>query len=154
MSPEKPRETSRIQEVARAILITSDGYMCIGKRSPGTFMAGYWCLIGGKAEGNLESELLREISEETGLPENILLEMGDPTFVRSTVRHSKRNGRIYRNNYFILEIDDSLTDTILESFNRAEFSQLAFISPEDIAGLRFAFGDGKIVREFFKYSGI
>lgn len=152
MSPEAKRGEVNLQQVVRALLITADGYLCIGKRAKGENDAGKWCLVGGMAEGaTLNKELLRELSEEIGVPTDELLAAGEPLFAFSVDR--KKGGAVWRNNYFIMELDDLLVPQIEKSFNRREFSKIAFVLEDDIKGLKFAFGNGKAVRNFFKYVG-
>jgi len=153
MSPEaKTKESENVRQVVRAILLTCDGRVCIGKRAPGEYEAGKWCLVGGKAEGKvLSKEALREISEETGVAGDELTDEVEPRFVFFVDRI--KDGVVWRNNYYIFEADDLCIPLILESFSRREFSELAFVLEEDLRGLRFAFGDRKVVRDFFKYVG-
>jgi 8-oxo-dGTP pyrophosphatase MutT (NUDIX family) len=151
MSPEKGEGKNEIHQVVRGILVTIDGFVGIGRRTAGTYEGGKWCLVGGKAEkSDLNSEVLREIQEETGMPNETLTD-DRPVFIGSPDRI--RKGVTYRNNYFILEIDDEWVPEILKRFERREFDQIAFVTQEDLKGLRFAFGDGKIVRSFFKMVG-
>ncbi len=142
-----------VRQVVRVILITCDGYMVIGKRALGEREGGKWCLVGGMAEGDeLSRECLREIEEEIGVSTGGLTDEKVPTYAFSVDRMN--SGQVWRNNYFILEIDDPAVPTILEKFNREEFSEIAVVnSVDDIKGLRFAFGDGKIVRDFFRHVG-
>jgi 8-oxo-dGTP pyrophosphatase MutT (NUDIX family) len=154
MSPEHanvPEKKVEI-EIARVVLITFDGLLCIGKRKKGTTMGGYWCLVGGKAESsNLPYEVIRETSEELGVEAEELLETDEPRYLFTNVIH--KNGRIWKNNYFMLEFDDYLIPEVLENFNRDEFSEIDFVDEESVKGRRFAFGDGDVVRFFFKFVG-
>lgn len=152
MSPEYEIKSEGIMEVCRTILVTTDGFVCIGKRPRGGFMGGYWCLVGGKAEGReLGAEADRETGEELGLPLSKISDEAHPVFAFSQDR--QLGGTTYRNNYFIREIDDAAIPDILENFNCREFSEIAFVGPEDVRGIRFAFGNGKALRYFFKYVG-
>lgn len=153
MSLEDELERSEgIQQVVRAILITCDGLVGVGRRAPGENEAGKWCLIGGKAEGDvLSKELLREVIEETGTQIEDLTDETEPALAFYIDRI--KDGVVWRNNYFILEVDDLQVPSILANFNRREFSAVAFVSEEDLKGLRFAFGNRKVVKDFFKYVG-
>lgn len=153
MSPENEiKELGDVQQVVRAILITCDGLVGVGRRAPGESEAGKWCLVGGMAKGRLLSkELLREVEEETGTQIENLTDETEPalTFYIDRIK----DGVVWRNNYFILEIDDLQVPSILANFNRREFSEVAFVSGEDLKGLRFAFGNRKVIRDFFRYVG-
>lgn len=138
----------KINQVVRAVLVTSDGRVGIGRRAPG-YEQGKWCLIGGMAEtGSLNEELFREIAEETGMPVHKMTDEQTATFVTTIVRH--KHGKTWLNSYFVLEIDDLAIPEILRNFNRQEFSEIRFVFPGEVRGMRFAFGDGKIVRSFFR----
>jgi len=146
------KRPGNIQQVVRAILTTCDGFVGVGKRASGENEAGKWCLIGGKADGDvLSKELLREVAEETGTQIEVL---SDETKTKLAFYIDRiKDGVVWRNNYFILEIDDLQVPSIMANFNRGEFSEVAFVSEEDLKGLRFAFGNGRVVRDFFKYVG-
>lgn len=152
MNTENKHSEENNLQVVRAILITTDGSIIIGKRARGEYEANKWCLVGGKAEGeNLSDELFREIEEEAGIKMESLTDETEPVFVLS--RNAKKLGRIWRNNYFILEVDDCAVPNILERFNKREFSEIRTVSAKDLKGLHFAFGDGRVVRDFFRFVG-
>lgn len=152
MGKENTGEPENVQQVVRAILVTVDGFVCIGNRSPGSTEGGKWCLVGGKAEGSdLNAELFREIVEETGTPIEDLTDVTEAMFSHSEDR--ERGGVVWRNNYFILEIDDIQVPAVLINFNQEEFSEVAFITADDLEGLEFAEWDKDVIMDFLENVG-
>jgi 8-oxo-dGTP pyrophosphatase MutT (NUDIX family) len=138
-------------QVVRTVLVSIDGFLCVGRRVRGDTKAGLWCLVGGVAEGSrLTREAIRETEEELGMR---IKELSDdkPKFAFS--KDIVNRGKIWRNNYYIMEFDDNAFPDILARFNREEFSEMALILEDDVRGMRFAFGNGTAVRDFFKFVG-
>ncbi len=144
-------ENEKVKQVVRAVLVTTDGEVCIGRGGPG-YEVGKWCLVGGGAESSaLGAEVYREIVEETGVSIQDLTDEELPILIATIVRY--KHGAAWHNNYFVIEMNDAAIPMVLARFNREEFSEVRFVTAEGVKGLRFAFGDGEIVRSFFKEVG-
>lgn len=153
MEREVERKNREVRQVVRVVLVTTDGFLIVGRRlDTENYGAGEWCLVGGKAESdNFDHEIIREVEEETGVGWEDLTDETLPTHAFSIDNDS--DGETWRNHYFIVEVDDPIVPDIEKNYNRKEFSEVKLIGPEEARELNFAFSDGVAVREFFEFVG-
>jgi 8-oxo-dGTP pyrophosphatase MutT (NUDIX family) len=144
--------------VVRTMLIVEGmplGRVGIGKRVKGSSFEDKWCLIGGKSERKKwrKREAIREVSEETGISERMLLEVDEPYHVGA---HRRREGEVlWETIYYLMEFDVCLLPQVFKSFNRDEFSEVAFVDLEEMRDLDFAFpSDVEFLTWFFEEVGL
>jgi 8-oxo-dGTP pyrophosphatase MutT (NUDIX family) len=146
-----------VRNVVRSVIVVEGVYtgaIIIGKRASGEREGGKWCLPGGGVCGEDESLVAaceREIEEELGVCWKEV-SIDDLSVFCETTRYKGRTTWV--THYFIAEVDILKLPDMLERFSKSEFLEIQAVeSLEEIRGLRFAFGDGRVVRDFFKYVG-
>jgi len=158
MTVECIKTSEKTIDVVRAIMVSCDGGILIGKRAnKESLEVDSWCLVGGIAElsndiQGLTEELKREITEETGVPYKDLTDEDVPILTHHVPR--KYQGITFINHYFIVEFDDLMIEEIRQHFNRDEFSEIRVIwSLDHIKDLQFAFGNDIAILDFMENVG-